>query len=508
MTTHRLLYLSAHQMVAYRYLSGRLTSEATFPNTDNGYREFNDYLVRNGSSVFSMLVNVSEEGYQVDTIPFLRGGDRQAVIARKLDQLFFGAGLKAAFSLGTEKEQRKNEKILFASLTNDGLLSPWLDIFAAQDAALAGVYSLPQLVPPLLRKLSLNSEACLVLTVQDHSIRQSYIAKGELHFSRLAQIHHSSIGDLARNLATEAPKLQQYLASQRLITRHQPLTAYIVAHRNALKAIEEACTASSTIRYSFVDIEECAKRTGLKTTPASSHSEELFLNLLATRPPRVQFAGDEPRHGFYVRLIRKTFQGIGAVALLACLLVAGKMAFDTYSIAQETTALRADAALAQQRYAQIVRSFPPTPGNDAGLRTAIERYGEMERKSRSPDDLFHEISRALQVTPAADIESIEWKVVAADKSAAQPRTSPEAMGGETAVVRGVIRYGDRANARQVLATFDMFVQALRNNPELQIEIIQRPFDIESAKVLKGGDTRIEDDAPRPFSVSITRKLPA
>jgi hypothetical protein len=126
-------------------------------------------------------------------IPFLRGDDRETVIARKLGQHFFSATLTASLSLGYEKSRRKDERILLAALTNNEFFAPWLAALASCRggarrrllAALAG--------PSLLRKLGVADERCLLLTIQDQSIRQSYLEKGELHFSRLTRCRTAAL---------------------------------------------------------------------------------------------------------------------------------------------------------------------------------------------------------------------------------------------------------------------------------------------------------------------------
>lgn len=44
------------------------------------------------------------------------------------------------------------------------------------------------------------------------------------------------------------------------------------------------------------------------------------------------------------------------------------------------------------------------------------------------------------------------------------------------------------------------------NPNLQIDVLQRPVDIESGKSLKGSDVSLDDDKPHAFSLQITRKI--
>lgn len=123
----------------------------------------------------------------------LHGADRRALLARKLGQLYFNSTLCTALSLGLIRNQRPEERVLLTALTNTELLAPWLDANVAAGIALAGIYSLPLLAAALLRRLGIADEPCLLLSVQDQSVRQSYIENGELYFSRLAPLPNSSL---------------------------------------------------------------------------------------------------------------------------------------------------------------------------------------------------------------------------------------------------------------------------------------------------------------------------
>ncbi|MFT3847550.1 MAG: hypothetical protein QM739_02415 [Propionivibrio sp.] len=510
MTTHRLLYLSAHRMTAYRWHSGALASEGAFVTGDEGYQQFADYIKQQRRSRFALLANVSEEGFHLETIPFLQGKDRAAVIARKLGQQFFNAPLTASLSLGYEKSKRKDERVLLAALTNNEHFAPWLNAMASQGAELSGLHSLPLVSAALLKRLKIAAEPCLLLTVQDQSIRQSYFEKGELHFSRLTPLQNSSVSGIAQTFAAEAVKLQQYLASQRMIGRNQPITAHVLAHGSAMKAIQASCGDTPTIRFSFLSIEECAGKTGLKTVPADSHSETLFLNLLRVDPPRLQFANDDQRHGYHLALIRSALHATGAFALAGCLLYSVKLWYDTYQVTQETETLRGESLLARQRYAEIVATFPPIPTDNATLRQVIDRYVDIERQTAGPDGLYRELSHALAVVPAVELDALEWRVGGTDAASGQAandtRSAAIPNNGEALVVRGTLHTGADANARQTLAAFNKLIDALKNNPALQVSVLQSPFDIESGKSLKGSDTAADDDKPRAFSLQIVRTI--
>ncbi len=511
MKPQRLLYLSSHQMTAYHWQSGALACEAQFSISETGQQQFAHYLAQHPQSTFSLLTNVADEAFHIETIPYLRGADRKAVLARKMGQAFFNAPLCASTSLGHEKSRRKDERVLMTALTNPAFLQPWLDAIRTSEAPLAGLFSLPLLAPILLKKLQVPQEPCLLLSVQDQSIRQSYFEKGELHFSRLTPLQHSSIGSIAQTFGTEALKLQQYLSSQRLIGRSQAITAYVLAHPGAFKAIQNSCIDTPTVRFNILDITECARRTGLKTVPPDTHSELLFLHVLMTNPPPIQFADDGLRHNYRIGQIRSLLQGAGAMTLIGCLLLSGKFWFDAHAVMQETEALRSEAALSRQRYSEVIKTFPSVPTDNETLKSVIDRYRIQERRSTTPTAMYREISRALETEPTIELDSLDWRIGGADPAAAgiirqnaDARAVPE--DSESVIVRGTLRPGSSTNTRQLLTTFNRFVNTLRSGTTLQVDVLQQPFDIESGKSLRSGETSQEDDKPRNFSLQIVRKI--
>jgi hypothetical protein len=500
-------------MAVYHWCRGTLAREAAFPPTETGWRQFARYLAQNPDSAFSLLVNVAEEGFHLESIPYLRGADRQRVIERKLAQTFFNTPLCAAISLGHEKNRRKDEKLLLAALNNPAFFQPWLDAIRAAGIALSGIFSLPLMVPLLFRKLRLPPDPCLLLSAQDQSLRQSFFDKGELRFSRLTLLPPSGSGGIAQAFATESAKLQQYLSSQRLIERGQTLVAHVLAHPGAFKAIQERCADTPALRFNMLDLTEYARRAGLKTVPQDTHAEALFLHLLAVDPPGVQFAGEDQRHGFRIARMRSLLRGAGVLALTACLLLSGKYLFDAQQIARDIEALRAEAALARRHYGDIVNTFPGVPIDNETLKSALDRYLAEERRGATPAALYQEISRALEAEAAIEIDRLDWQIGGDESDATSSagigvgldgRPPPE--DSESVVVRGSLRLGEQATARQLLAAFKRFVDALRANANLRVEILQQPFDIASGTSLRGGDASREAEKPHPFGLRVIRRI--
>ena len=510
MTPKRLLYLDSHRLSAYCWQGGVLTLEGLFePSTDDQVN-FAKYVAAHRASHFLFLANVAEEGYQSETIPFLQGRDRQALISRKLGQYFFGTPLALAIHQGYEKTKRKNERLLLMGLTNPTYIDPWLSILVDVEAPLAGLYSIAQLGPALLRKLDRLPARCILLTAQDRTLRESYIDRGEIAFSRTAPIHDQSIAGLAAAFASEAGKLHQYLLGQRLVSRGDTVPAIVLVHPQAREAVSRACLSGTELHFEIIDNHAAATRLGLHTLPGDSHSEALFLHLLAKSTPRQQFLGDKVRHAYHLDRIKSGLLALGYVALLAGLLFAGREWIADYRLREEAATLVSGENQLEQRYQSIAATFPKLEISQGTLRQVTDRYIALQRNQRLPDGLYRSISQALTQAPAIDLDSLEWKQLPA--GAESPNSSGTASESnnryvrESALVRGTVRVAPEASPRQTLAILDGFVEGLRTTPGLQVSVLQQPFDITSGHALKGGDLEGGTAQARTFTLQIQREV--
>lgn len=493
----RLLYLNTHRLSAYTWQQGNLLLEGAFDNNEEGQRQFSQYLDARRNDRFALLANVADEGHAYETIPFLHGPDRQTLISRKIGQHFQGTSLATAISLGYEKTQRKNEKLLFAALTNPAHFEPWLQRLDSAEIALSGIYSVAQLGGLLLKKLGLGGSRCLLLSMQDHSIRSSYLADGQAHFSRMAPLTDSSIAGIASTFATESGKLHQYLIGQRLIGRDEALPAFIVAHPLTIPAIEKACPDRGQLSFRLIDNHTAAAKLALHTVPEDNRSDLLFMHLLAIAAPRQQFGNETHRHHFRLAQLRNGLLAAGVIALLGSMLYSAKQAYDAHEQREEARVLAMSDADLNRRYRETASTLPQLDIDNDTLRQLTTRYTELSRQQRQPGPAFVRVSQALDRIPAIALEGIEWKNDAFDPT-------KEAEMRETTVVRGSINL-PQADPRKVLGVFDSFVETLRSQPDVSVNVQQRPFDIESDSALRGGDGQEEAAKQRQFVVEIVRR---
>ena len=68
MPQRHLLYLDAAAMRCHRWQHGKVTERASFPTTDAGITGFARYVQQHASGLFTLLVDLVEEGFQSERV--------------------------------------------------------------------------------------------------------------------------------------------------------------------------------------------------------------------------------------------------------------------------------------------------------------------------------------------------------------------------------------------------------------------------------------------------------
>jgi hypothetical protein len=312
---------------------------------------------------------------------------------------------------------------------------------------------------------------------------------------------------LPARFAAEAAKLLQYLISQRQIGRNDALPVYVLAHPQAATAIRNACHDTGNLIFDILDTHQQARQIGLRTLPEDSRSDLLFLHLLATSPPRQQFASEDHRHDYRISQIRYGLIALGTIALLGGALFAAKEFYETYGLRQETLELTAKESELNWRYREISATFPQIGIDNETLRRLTTRHGELLKQQRLPDAAYRLIGKALDQSPAIQLEALDWRLGEAIGPATSGNRNISVLNGgdEVITVRGIVRLEAGATPRQILATLEQFMQFLRVDRNNEVKVIQQPFDIESSQALRGGDKDDENTQPRQFTLQVARR---
>ena len=525
MADKQLIYFTSQRVSIYQRNGSEVSLTKVLPVGEEGAALFGEYVATHAQSLFYVMADIVEEDFSQESIPSVGGKDRRLLLQRKLAQRYRDTSLALAMSLGFEKiKERREEQILFSSFTNTQQFQPWLEVLRAQSARLVGIYSVPLIAPILSKRIGIKHPDFLLISLEGAGLRQTYIQKGQVRFSRLGTADREDPRLLAETCAAESGRIQQYLINLRIIPRSSTALEAVVLIPQSFKPFyEDACRSTAAMRFQILDIESCAKSSGLGKTPSDSEAETLFLHALSTTQPPQQFATEDLRRFYHLWRAKIALLSVGAAAFTFCLLLASLKVFEFMGINAEANSDLQQEASATRQYAKIQAQFPSTPTASDKLKVLVSNYSTILLQPNSPEPLLLQISKALASVPQIEIERIDWdgppngRSTSPAKPAPNPgkagskadaaanKTSAPAIEPETAQISGRISGGAGNDYRAITQIVDQFASALRSQKGIEIVSRQLPFDINAQKTL-AGDIGAERAAEIPrFTIVLNRR---
>ncbi len=409
MPTRHLLYLDASAMHCYQWNQGRVRLLERFPTNEAGFSAFARHVHKHRKALFSLLVDLVEEGFQHEVLPYVRGGDRDAMLTRKGNQAFFGSPLTTVISLGREATGRRDERLLFVALTRNALVEPWLEALRAAHAPLTGVYSPPLLLDRLIQRAARSMPHCLLVTFTPGGMRQTFFESGRLRFSRLAQSLDDIPIGLEDQCAAEILKTHSYLVGQRLIPRGSPLPVHILVDHEDFNRLRPALRDSEELRYEHIPIATLAEKIGLLDRPQGSNALTLLLHWMARTTHKAQLASDAERRYYSIWKLRQAIIGSGLALFAAAMLFAGKLWFEGQDMQAEASALALRARTQSAELTTLQQALPALPVSTDILRPAVETLDALRAQDTSPHAWLGHLSATLDAHPEVMLEAVDWR---------------------------------------------------------------------------------------------------
>ncbi|HUQ75337.1 MAG TPA: hypothetical protein VM183_11470 [Burkholderiales bacterium] len=515
MALRRILYFTAEGHSLYRTSFAGLELEAHFAADDAGLAAFREHLRDKAGALFAVLVDLAGEDFHEEQIPFVRGGDRDAVLARRLAQRYRDTRLAAALSLGqVVTAERRNERILLASFTNTQQLTPWLDALEGAGTRLSGVYSAPLLAPALAAALAAREPRVLIVTANRAGLRQCYIEQGRLRFARLERTADVAPEALAAFVRSETQRLLQYLITLRALPREGgPVQALVVAPPGQRALFEAALPSEARLTFRTLDYADALRALKLRRAPPDTQGEVLFIHLTARKPPREQFASREDRRRYFLWQLQRGVVALGVAGFLACLVIGGSRWLEVMGVRSQAVEQAQIARTAAQQYERITSTFPVTDTSTENLKVAVVEFRRIAERSANPDRALRHVSQVLEKYPQFELDALRWSIgrpAEAREPAAKPAAQPAQVQSDASVVvevSGRVNATQRNDYRGITAQVQSFANALVGEG-YELVRTQLPFDVTSEGTLTGdiGGATESGDAPR-FTVTLARRLP-
>jgi hypothetical protein len=522
MTERRIIYLTAQRATVYEVRRGALSTGPGFANDEDGFEQFQRHLLAFPSgTLVSVLADVVEEDFHVDLIPSVRGGDRRQLIDRRLAQRFRDTSLSLSISLGIEKTQRRDERVLLSAFTNTQQFQPWLNVLRHCDLAIVGVYSVALLAGALAKKLGYGVTApCLVVSLQSAGLRQSLVDGGKVRFSRLGPLEPGDAEQpprVAAAFADETVRIQQYLYAVRTIARDgPPLDALLITPTGRRQLIEATTADSPQIKYQVIDTTDAAQRIGLRDLPIDAGAEALYAYLLAMQPPSQQYAGERIRHKYRMWQGRVALLAGGGALFGICVLFSAWQWFNALDNRSRTTEELQRAKAISEDYSRVTRSFPSIPTTRDNLKLTVDQFEALEKNIRPPEAMLSELATALNTSPQLELESLRWELGAnirpstKDGKKATPKGDAKQTGAEARYdvvdFTGRIRSIPSSDYRALTRAVDDLVAKIKRQPGIVVISVKLPFDIGSETTLSGDISEKQERDVPSFQVTFGKRV--
>lgn len=511
-----LLYLGSERLDAWMWEAGHLAGPASFSATRAGVDAFLDYLAHNQPGTPALLLaDIVEEDFQRLLLPHVGGKAGRNLLERRLLQQYRETPYRQATKQGRSEDGRRDDIVLCSALTNPALLLPWTEALELVKTPLAGVYSVPLLGEELADRLGLGREHehLLLVTQQSAGVRQSYFHQGCLKFSRLTLAADRE--GSAVNAGVETARTQQFLVSQRLIERGQPLHAVMVAHERELERWSGQCENGPETVYHFIPLGIAAGLAGIAVADEDLPlADPMFLELLArTHPPSHYRLGEEGRYYGLWRIRQGLKAASAAMAACALLWVAGNL-WGYVEAQRDGERLDREAAGFDASYRVSMSDMPPSLAPTANMKAAVTVERLLATQAPAPIDMMGMLSAALDKVPQVRVARLEWRVAADGKpDAAQggggdaepipsrvlgiPSKPPQSLRVEAEVALM------SNNARGIVDSMNAFAQELARNPKLTVAIERTVLDISPGAKLSGSTAALAGDKPAQFVLNLS-----
>ena len=488
LSSKTLLFLSADHFQAYAWDGGNLSDAQYFNNDANGREQFSEYLKLHRKPTY-MLVDVIEEDFRQETVPHLIGKNRRGLIDRKFEQYYRNTLFRQAKVLHRQADGRRDDEMLFSALTNPQRISPWLDTLLNNNVPLIGIHSLPNISLPLLKDI--NSDHVLLLSWEKHAgLRQTYFNQKRLHFSRLTPISNNN--SFSESVSTETPRTQQYLKSLSLPPPGELLDVYIICHADDKQAIESRLQNTPDLHYSYLDIQTLGKSLKAKTVYPDSDATQLFLHLLATKPPASHYANSSHTHFYQLWQLRWILFGLAATVAMAGILWSCISFIQGRDYVSETEPLINQASQLQRQAEDIKGKFPITTVPATDMKTAVGLTRKLSNYAPLPEEILSGLSQVLDQFERIHTSKIVWQTSAAD-------APPSAYPAQVITFDGeLFEFG--TDYRSALAYLDNFQLALTQQG-YTVSAQKLPLDL-SPKGSISGELQAKSEKSAQFTLKL------
>ncbi len=522
MLAKRVVYITASEANVYLFKDACLHGPEEFRLDQNGLKSFSSLLSGSDEMLTYLIVDVVEEEFRNETVPHLFGGERKALIDRRLDQYYRATPYKGSLIQGREEAGRRDDRILFTALTNPDVVNPWVECLLENKVPIVGIYTPSVLGCDLLQQLEVNFENVLLMTRQKNSgVRQSYFQGKQLMLSRLVPIAELNEELSAELVFSEIEKARRYLARLQLLPFDKALDVCVISDSETIEIISGNSPGNSPgnfpgkyrdtdlARLHVFNIEDLFVDLGINQQESARFCDRIYSRLLMAKTPALSYTGAGDTKYRKSRQKRLAMYAASVVFFMASLVWSSMNFIEGGLLESHSQEAHKSALLVQSEYDKIFAKIPETSVKPGGLKESVEIEKALKNHKALPQPLLMAISMGFD-DASLKMDSIEWIVTSdpdasvdgryknkiqniAIKAAGKLQSDNTEKLYQVALVNGSFEKFS-GNYRKAFDAVNNLASRLKGHADIiDVQAIRLPLDISSNSSLTG-QTGIKADA--------------
>lgn len=420
-----LLQLTHTSLFAYTWQHRHIIQLDQFDpdlRTPDAKKKFISLIQKHRKNQFRLIVEVLEEDFQFETIPWLSSRDQRIFLSRKLNQLYQHTAYHHATVLTKHKEKQKTD-VVFSALLHIERIELIVNMLLAQQCTILGIYSSGLTTAYLAKRLQWPAENILFLGENaPDSVRYSFFASGKFRFCRLSiATPKLSTAVLAEEWASEIQRTWKHLIAEGQINSEYQLSVVLpkpTETDNALfQALEmELSDVKVPLSLHLMPVREMARQLGLPYSCANW--QQLVLASVMQGRITNHYTSPSIEQGRRLRYIDHLLRWANLPILLMSFLIGYILWNQSRQLQTQIQSSRTRLEREQKQVKQALAKAKEKPdigllSLDSGvfshLREQITQYPNIEETAK-------QISQFLLYLPLVVIDHWEWETHQEDES--------------------------------------------------------------------------------------------
>lgn len=412
------LLVDADGVSLLQWTGSKLVQLDQFVANKTDFDRFHFFLEEHPRVPFVVVTDFIEEDFRTELAVHVTGNDRTALLNRRLAHIFRNTSYRIARVIGRDTTGRKDDKILLTALTKPEIIEPWINHILNNKVSILSVTSAAYVMEHFAQSLALKSQPHLLIVNQESTsgLRQTYLQKGRVIFSRLTPTGVSRLDSFAELLLEQCNQTRKYL--ERI--KQLPYDVMLEVHVFTAEAFtDERELVKDQLHYWYRSVDELKPKARIQLKSENGTLGALHYSLARSMKqggiPNV-YAPAKVRRYAFLRSTAKYLYATSIVALIGMLIYLSPNLFRINEELAQAQQLREQSQPLLTEYERLRENFPETPIQSGQMELIVSTYESIAAQVNNPRHSLAIISQALLESPELVLSSIRWTLEVDDSS--------------------------------------------------------------------------------------------